>query len=107
MKIRIYSDVYNISKRIKNIDKDYFVVYDTTRNKFEIHNTSQIGSSYCLTTPYNCLDERTIEYVQKTRSTNIDKILEKIENDNRIKESAEKTSALNHVYESVEEELRR
>jgi hypothetical protein len=49
VKIKISGDVYDISKRIKNIDRDYYVVYDTSKQKFEIHNSSQIDSSYCLT----------------------------------------------------------
>ena len=47
MKIKLIYDVYNISKRIKEIDKDYYIVYDTSKNKFEVHNSSQIGGSYC------------------------------------------------------------
>lgn len=82
MKIKISGDVYDISKRIKNIDRDYYVVYDTSKQKFEIHNSSQIDSSYCLTLPYDELDERALKHVLKTQSANIDEILKEIENDN-------------------------
>lgn len=99
MKIKLKHDVFNISKRIKEIDKDYYVVYNTQSLKFEIHNNSQIGSSYCLTLPFNELDERAIWYVCQTKSENIDKILEKIDSENSIKESAEKTSTLSNVYD--------
>lgn len=102
MKIEIESDVYNISKRIKDIDRDYVVVYDTSKNKFEIHNESQIGGSYCLTLPFENLDERTLKYVRQTSSANIDEILEKIEKNNKILESTEKTSALSRVVEQIE-----
>ena len=102
MKIKLASDVYNISKRIKEIDKDYYIVYNTSKGKFEVHNSSQIGSSYCLTLPYNALDERTLKFVRKTSVANIDYVLNKIENDNNRIKSAEKTSAFNNVYESIE-----
>ena len=29
MKIRITHDVYEIAKRIRYIDKDYYIIYDT------------------------------------------------------------------------------
>ena len=102
MKIKLTYDVYNISKRIKEIDKDYYIVYDTSKNKFEVHNSSQIGGSYCLTLPFTSLDERTLKYVRKTSSANIDCILNQIENDNNILKSAEKTSAFNVAYEAIE-----
>ena len=103
MKIRIFKDVYNISKRIKYIDRGYYVVYDTSKNKFEIHNSNQFGSSYCLTLPYETLDERTLKYVRKTSSSNIEEILLKIENDNNIMESANKTSAFSYVANEIEQ----
>lgn len=106
MKIQIKNDVYNISKRLKNIDRFYYVVYDTSKQKFEIHNSSQIGSSYCLTLPYEKLDERTLKYVLLTKSNNIDKILESIENNNKILESAKKTSAFSNIVEDFEQNLK-
>ena len=95
-------DVYNISKRIKDIDRDYYIVYDTSKQKFEVHNSSQICSSYCLTLSYDELDERTLKYVLKTQSANIDEILSSIENDNNLRESAIKSSAFSEVLDSIE-----
>lgn len=106
MKIKLKSDVYNISKRVKEIDYGYYVVYDTSKSKFEIHCSTQVGTSYCLTLPYSCLDERALNYIHKTKSTNIDRILDKIDNDNKQLESAEKTSAQSAVCELMEEQLR-
>lgn len=107
MKIKVLFDVYNISKRIKNIEKGYYVVYDTLKQKFEVHSSSQMGSSYCLTLPYDKLDERTLKYVRSTMSTNIDEILNKIENDNQILESANKTSAFSSFAENLEQNMER
>ena len=88
MKVQIFNDMFNISKRIKNIDRNYYVIFNISKQKFEVHNSSQIGSSYCLTIPYDKLDERTLKLVLKTKSANIEEILEKIENDNNILENA-------------------
>ena len=106
MKIKLFSDVYNISNRIKNIDKDYYIVLNTSTNKFEVHNRSQVDSTYCLTLPFKNLDERTLNYVNETKSVNIKNILQKMEIDNKIKESAAKHSTLSNIYQSIED-LRR
>lgn len=102
MKIQIENDVYEIANRIKDIDRDYYLIYDTSKQKFEVHNKSQFGSSYCLTLPYNELDERTLLYVRKTQSANIEEILHDLENDNNILESANKTSAFSNILDSIE-----
>lgn len=99
MKIKILFDVYNIAKRIKSIDRDYYVVYDTSKQLFEIHNSNQVGSTYCLTIPYNQLDERALKLVRKNQSANIDEILEQIENDNKHLESTNLTSAFSNMFD--------
>lgn len=101
MKKNILFDVYNISKRIKNIERNYYIVFNTSSKKFEVHNSSQIGSSYCLTLPYDKLDERALKYVRSTNCTNIDEILEQIENDNKKRESATKSSAFSNVVDTI------
>ncbi|MBQ7351609.1 MAG: hypothetical protein IJW59_01910 [Clostridia bacterium] len=86
MKIKIESDVFDIVDRIKEIDEAYYVVYDSIRNCFEVHNYNQI-SSYCLTVPFCCLDNRVLDILFKSESRNIDKIIEYIDNNNKIIES--------------------
>jgi len=102
MKIKLTYDVYNISKRIKEIDKGYYIVFNTSKAKFEVHNSLQLGGSYCLTLPYTSLDERTLKHVRKTSCANIDYVLNEIENDNNKIKSTEKLSAFNNVCESIE-----
>ena len=106
MKIKLSHDVYEISKRIKNIDRDYFMVYDTSSRKFEVHNSAQADTTYCLTLPFNQLDERTLNYVAKTRSVNIEKILEEIEKDNKIQESKVKRETLSEMEELVSDNFK-
>ncbi|HEY8419523.1 MAG TPA: hypothetical protein VIL03_03725 [Clostridia bacterium] len=76
MKIKIENDLYDIANRLKAIDSGYFVLYDTARKKYEVHNSNNIGGTYCLTVPYEKLDARTIDFVQKTRRERFDKLLE-------------------------------
>lgn len=107
MKIKINSDVLNISQRIKNIDKNYYIIFNTEKNVFEMHNSNQFGSTYCLTLPFNYLDERVLKYVRKTQSDNIDDIIEEIETRNNILESANRSSAFSIIGETLEDLLER
>lgn len=106
MKIKITHDVYNISKRIKNIDKDYFLVYDTVRMCFEVHNSSEVGSTLCVTLPYPSLDERALNLVMETSSKNIENIIKKIDYDNALRESADKSRVLSEFNEVIEDKIK-
>ena len=103
---RIAHDVYNIANRIKDIDRDYYIVYNTDCSRFEVHHSSQIGSTYCCSVPYNALDERTLNYVYMTQSTNIENILEDIDRENKLRENAEKSCVLSRFNDSIENTLK-
>ena len=95
MRIKIESDVFDIIKRIKEIDKDYFVVYNTNSKKFEIHN-SRLVNSYCLTIPYKNLDARVLNLIYKTATKNYDNIIKEIDIGNEAieKKQMEKTKEI-------------
>lgn len=79
MKIKITHDVFNITNRLKHIDKDYFVLFNTKIQKYEVHN-SCFANTYCLTLPFNSLDSRAIDYVLKSQK--VDEMIEEIESNN-------------------------
>ena len=83
MLIEINNDIYFIKQRIKEMDEGYKIFYNTKRKKYEIHNVNQIGNSYALTVPYNILDNRTVEFVKKTRIENRNALFEEIEKNNK------------------------
>ena len=99
----IKNDIFNIAKRLKSIDKKYFIVFNSDRNKYEVHY-SRAKNTYELTIPYDTLDARTINFVLKTRIQNKQKIFEEIENSNKkleqqnIKNLIEKIDR--RIYES-------
>ncbi len=98
--------MYNIANRIKDIDRDYYIVYNTDCARFEVHNSMQIGSTYCCSLPYNALDERTLNYVNDTRSINIENILDNIDRENERVENAEKSCVLYDFNQSIEDTIR-
>ena len=81
MKIKIESDVFDVSKRIKEIDENYFIMFNLNNNKYELHCASQ-PNTYCFSYPYEDLDERFIDMIYKTNIANIDNIIEQIDNNN-------------------------
>lgn len=96
---KIESDCLDIIKRIKSIDKHYFVVLNLNTQKFELHNTSQGKNSYCLTFPFNVLDERAYLHVLKTRVQNSDALFEEMERQNKLLEKKQINSVLNDFKE--------
>jgi hypothetical protein len=44
----ITNDFHNINRRIKNIDKSLFLVYNGFEEKYEIHDLRNQGSTYVL-----------------------------------------------------------
>ena len=95
-KVMITNDVFDIAKRIKEIDEDYFVVYDKRLCRFEVHNKRQRPDTLCLVLPYDTLDCRTIDKVVTTRIEYIAKQLAEIDayNEklqiNQVKQMAQK-----------------
>ena len=96
MKILVKSDVYNICNRIKNFDKSYCIVYDTSNCKYEVYSTdvrqeveivSGIPLSYVCLVPYNQLDERVINYLYETCIENIEDIITQIDKHNQSLEA--------------------
>ncbi len=96
----IVSDCLDVIKRIKEIDKDYFVMRNLDRNVFELHCHGQGSSTYCLTLP-DVLDERAIDLVLKTRVQNAEELFAEAERQNALIEKKQ-TKA---VWDDFKEKL--
>ena len=82
MLIEIKSDALNIVERLKEIDKSYYLVFNTIKGKYEVHSYNQQGCSYCLTCPNDALDERLCMLTKKTRRENLKDLIEEIDKEN-------------------------
>ena len=100
----IYSDCQDIIKRLKEIDKDYFVVYNLNRKTFELHNRAQEEGTFCLTLPFDTLDERTIDLTLRTQSFKRDELIKELDAEKERLEKTRKRNILNEMearlYES-------
>lgn len=81
MKILVESDVFDINERIKDIDEDYYILFDISKERYELHHKKQLNS-YCFSYPYKTLDNRLIDLIYVSSINNIDKIIEEIDKNN-------------------------
>ena len=44
----VKNDLFNITRRIKEIDKNYFIAFNTKTKNFEVHNFCQSHSTFCF-----------------------------------------------------------
>lgn len=83
-KLEIVSDALGIIDRLKAWNKNYEVYFNFKKNKFMLYlKENQLKPSvYCLTFPFECIDERMIDYTQQSEIQNREKILKEIEESN-------------------------
>lgn len=105
--IEIFSDLYDIAKRLKQIDANYRVFYNNKKQKFELHRDSGGKVSYQLTFPFDTLDARAIEHCLKTRKQRAMQLLQEIEKENILLEKQRIYQAKKQVQTKVENYLRK
>ena len=95
--IKINSDAFDIVNRLKEIDSNYFIVYNTFLKRYEVHNSGQFVNTFCLTVDgsLNCL---VVDKVLKTRRQNIDKLLKQIEEYNKKSETEKQRKFKDEVH---------
>ena len=48
MKIKVMGDLFSISSRIREVDRNYIIVFDTKKRRYEVHNTMQKDNTMCF-----------------------------------------------------------
>jgi hypothetical protein len=61
----IFSSVLSIPERVKEHNKDFFVVFNTEKQWYEVHSLANIGDTFCMNIPLNELDSRVLRLVRK------------------------------------------
>lgn len=80
--IKIFEDVFDICNRIREIDQGYFVVYNTIKERYEVHHKGLQCSTFCIACD-NGLNSTVISKLRKSRIENIDKIMREMEENNQ------------------------
>lgn len=79
--IKIYNDLFDIAKRLNQIDKSYFIVFNKHKNRFEVHYKKQRGNSLSFVVE-NKLDASVLKKSVTTSIKFASKILQQIEKEN-------------------------
>ena len=87
--IKVKNDAFNITERIKKINPYYYVVYNTKKHHFEVHNSKQIPSTFCITCDSG-LNYQVLTKLHMTKIENIDKIMRDIDENNAAIENEAK-----------------
>jgi len=82
MYIEITHDTFDISKRLLDLDENYFIRFNKKTNKFEIWLKEGVNAHLEMVMPYPCLDIRTIHKVANSKAEKIDSIISKMESEN-------------------------
>jgi len=99
----VESDCLDICVRLKEIDKDYFLMFNIGKCKFELHNKSQGKDTFCLAFPFEQIDERMLDMARKTRVENCDALFEEMEKENRKCEAEILSATINAFKEKIYE----
>ncbi len=77
----IAGDVFDITRRIKEINEGYYLMYNHKYSRYEVYN--DVGFTPTLVITWNNrLDMRIIKKLYETRIENIKKLVEDIEKNN-------------------------
>lgn len=80
--IEINTDLFDIVKKIKTIDSNYRIFRNIKKHRFEIYYQKGLNLNLEIVVPYEKLDYRTINLLNKTKIENADAIFEEIEKHN-------------------------
>lgn len=86
MRVKCNNDALFIAQRLKQINSNYYVVFNARNQKWEVHFKGQKPNSLCVTVPYDALDERTVTLVNKTKTENQKALIAEIEHANLLAE---------------------
>ncbi len=102
MKILIKNDLYDIAKRLQEINCDYRVYFDTDRQKFILMRNNALE----LIFPFEELDERAIRHAKYTSMQNIKEFLYDLDKENRQTEEISRKEAKDKVENEFSRRLR-
>ncbi len=100
MKIKIEDDLFDISKRLKEVDDTYFVVYDTGKRCFEVHSTMQVKNTFCFVVGSR-LTYYAIAKAQKTKINRLKTLIKKVEEDNLKVEEKNNEILKNYIKDKL------
>jgi hypothetical protein len=78
-RIPVLSNVYDIPVRLKEVNGDFFIMFNTRNQKFEVHDKSQPFTTLACVLPFDELDQRSIAYVRERYHVDVQDLAAEIE----------------------------
>jgi hypothetical protein len=93
----IKDDLFDIVRRLKEVDAGYRIFWNNKSARWEVHQGEgrPDALSMCFVVPYAELDERTVEHARRTRFENLDDIEREIGAHNSAIEQSARRAAEN------------
>ena len=95
-----YTDIFNLSGRIKQIDASYELCFNKKLKRFEVHNNAILDSFVCLVPN---LDARLIEKLVLTRRENMKAFFKQLDEDNEKLEEKKQNEILGDAKDRLGE----
>ena len=103
--VPVTSHVMDIPVRLKEVNRDFFCMFNVRTQKYEIHCKSQPGTTLACVLPFDELDARTIEYVRQYSQTRVEEVAREIEDYNERLICREKAAILDKAAYKCREAL--
>lgn len=62
----VFTSTMNIPERVHEYAEELFIVYNNHTDRFELHATDSVPTTFNAALPYKKLDARTLRYIRKT-----------------------------------------
>lgn len=99
-----FENVFEIGKRVKEIDNNYLLLYNRIKKQFEVHNISQLKDTFVFSVKKEDLNARFLEYLRKTRKERMNELFYKIELQN-MQNEIKKSKLLKEKYGFLAKEI--
>ena len=97
----ITNDLYDIASRLRAVNEDYALYYNTDKSRYEVHDERRGGLAFVV--PFEELDARTVDYALYTRVENSKRIFDEVEHNNRRLEKEQISLAAERVAVAYEQ----
>lgn len=95
---RIYSDLFDIATRLKEIDDRYELFRNRKLGRFEIYAQGVLQ----IAVPFDRLDARTLRLARETRLENMQKLIDSIEKENARLDALKQKQLLDDCLKQAE-----
>ena len=100
---QITNDLFDITKRLKDIDQNYVIIFNDESIRFEVHSSTYPSMQTLeFIVPFETLDERTLWYALKTRVENFESLQDEFDLHNKGIEN-KALESMNHVARQLSE----